>query len=190
MDFVDMLGPDGEDNPGGITTQVFLAPERDFAKPGGLKGVKKTAGVGDSVTIDGTHNFEAGKGFIEGYATDDSAEFKVTTVGEADGYGGKIEGEFFYPGTKKQAIEFARWAKNLKWIFITQTPDGIKHQWGTKGLGVTIVGDFTTGKLSGGRRGYLFKVTGYQASPLFYEGDILLKRDGGVAPEAPVEGGA
>lgn len=182
MDFVDMLGPDGEDNPGGITTQVFIAPERDFLKVLGLKGVKTTNLPGDSVTIDGTHEFEPGKGFIEGYATDDSADFKITSVGEPDGYGGKVEGEFFYPGTKKEALEFARWAKNIKWILITQTPDGIKHQWGQRGLGVTIVGDFTMGKLGGGRRGYLFKVTGFQQSPLIYEGDITLKRDAAVAP--------
>lgn len=182
MDFVDMLGPDGEDNPGGITTEIFLAPIRDFADPAGLKGVKTTDLPGDSVTIDGAHTFKEGKGFIEAYGTEDSAEFKITTVGEPDGYGGKIEGEFFYPGTKKQAVEFARHAKNHKWVAITKTQDGIKHQWGTKGLGLTIVGDFTTGKLSGGRRGYLFKVTGYQASPLFYEGDIALKREIVVGP--------
>lgn len=174
MDLMDLLPPAGEDNPAGITTEIFLGLERDFAI---LKGTKTTGLPGDSVTIDGDHSFKEGKGFYELYGTQDSAEFKLTTVGEIDGYGGKVEGEFFFPGTKKEAAEFAKRVRNVPVVIVTKSQDGVKHQWGSKGLGLTVPSDFTTAKLSGGRRGFIFKVSGYQSSLLFYEGVLPLKRD-------------
>ncbi len=176
MDFVDLLPPAGEDNPAGITSEVYVAPLLWFLAAG-LKGVKTTTEPGDSVTIDGTHEFKAGLGFVECYATQDSSEPKITTIGEIDGYGGQVEFEFFHPGVKKEAAEFARWIRNTPCVVITRTQDGKLLQWGTKGLGMSIPSDFSLAKLSGGRRGYTFKVTGYQAGLLYYEGDITLKRD-------------
>ncbi|WP_187261308.1 hypothetical protein [Pontibacter beigongshangensis] len=176
MDFLDLLPPAGEDNPAGITEEVYIAPMRAFA-PNGLKGVKTTTEPGDSVTIDGDHEFKEGEGFVECYATQDSAEPKITTVGEIDGYGGKVEFEFFHPGVKKEAAEFARWIRNSSCIILVKTQDGVTLQFGTKGLGMSIPSDFSLAKLSGGRRGYTFKVTGYQSGVLYYEGAIALKRD-------------
>lgn len=177
MNFADLLPPAGEDNPAGITSRVLVAPLLWFALNGVQKTIDPPVNPGDSVTIAGDHLFKAGFGFVECYATQDSSEPKISTIGDIDGYGGKVEFEFFHPGIKKEAGEFARWIRNTPCIVLTQTQDGKWLQWGTEGLGMSIPSDFSLAKLSGGRRGYTYKVTGYQAGLLYYEGAIALKRD-------------
>ncbi len=47
------------------------------------------------------------------------------------------------------------------------------QQVGAQDLGAEIVGSYDTGKLSGGRRGFMYKMEGYQNGLQFYEGDIV-----------------
>jgi len=168
-DFTDLPGPQGKDNTPGLKTNIWIAAEDDFTA---IKGVKTTTLPGDSVTIDGSHTFQANKGFIACYTTQNTAELKLDPTGERDSRGKKIDLTFFHPGNKKAAAEFDRHIKNRSAIVLVETPDGDLLQLGTRGLGVEILGSYGTGTLGGGKRGFTFKVEGYQNGLLFYEGDI------------------
>ncbi len=50
-------------------------------------------------------------------------------------------------------------------------------QLGSEGLGVEVSGAYGSGKVSGGDRGWLFTVSGYQTGMQHYEGAITLKRN-------------
>jgi hypothetical protein len=172
-------GPQGKDNQPGVKGIMYIADESWFEK---IAGFKTSTGVGDSVTIDGSHTFKddpdnPGKkyGFIKAYGTQDTGVFKLEPVGDRDGRGKKASFEFFNPGNTPEAAEFDRIIKNLSCIVLLQTADGVVQQVGTEGLGCEIVGSYDAGKLSGGRRGYTFKGEAYQNGNIFYKGEIAIK---------------
>ncbi|GAB3652681.1 hypothetical protein GCM10027594_27190 [Hymenobacter agri] len=171
-DLTDLPGPQGKDNSPGVRDTMFIAPLRWFKK---IKGFKTTSAVGDSVTIDGSHEFLDGKGFISAYGTLDTGQLKLDPTGERDGRGKKATFEFFNPGNTKAAAEFDRTIKNESCIVLLQTADGVVQQVGGAGLGAEILGSYDSGKLSSGRRGYTFKGEAYQNGNQFYEGAIPLK---------------
>ncbi|GAB3233115.1 hypothetical protein GCM10027346_20840 [Hymenobacter seoulensis] len=180
MDLLELKGPRGKDNSPGLKNTMFLALEDDFTT---IKGFKKTTGPGDSVTIDGSHAFAADKGFVKVYTTLDTNTLKLDPTGERDSRGKKINFEFFHPGNSKEVAEFDRQIKNTSGIMLVNTPDGEVLQLGSEGLGVEILGSYDSGKLSGGKRGFTFKVEGYANGLAFYEGDIKIK--GGATIPAP-----
>jgi hypothetical protein len=167
-------GTGGKDNQPGLKGLVYIAPESWFAK---IAGMKTTEAAGDSVTIDGSHTFLEGFGFLKCYATLDTAQLKLDPTGERDGRGYKAALEFFNPGSGKEAAEFMRIIKNESCIMLVKTPDGIVQQVGSEGLGAEIVGSYDSGKLSGGRRGTTYKAEAYQQGNQFYEGVIDIKED-------------
>jgi hypothetical protein len=169
-DLFDLPGLDGRDNTPGLKGNIFVAAEDDFEV---IKGFKTTNAAGDSVTIDGSHTFKEGKGFVQVYTTQDTAQFKLGNVGERDGRGKKATGEFFNPGNTKVAAEFDRIIKNRSCIVLVQTPDGQCLQFGGAGLGLEVLGEWDSAKLSGGRRGFMYKCEGYQNGLQFYEGGIV-----------------
>lgn len=184
-------GTGGKDNQPGLKGLIYLAPEDWFAS---IKELKKTEEPGDSVTIDGSHTFLPGKGFLTAYATQDTAGLKLDPTGERDSRGYKAGLEFFNPGNTKEAAEFMRIVKNTSCLILVKTPDGVVQQVGGKDLGAEIVGSWDSGKLSGGKRGTMFKAEAYQQGNQFYEGDIALL-DGskvnagtGVVTPAPAGG--
>ena len=176
-DLSDLPGTEGTDNQPGLQQTIFIAPTAWFAV---IKQVKTTGGVGDSVTIDGSHTFKDDPqgnpyGFLKAYSTLDTAQLKLDPTGERDGRGYKASLEFFNPGNSKASAEFMRTVKNYNCLILVKTPDGVVQQVGSEGLPAEIVGAFDTGKLSGGRRGTTYKGEAYQNGPVFYEGDIALK---------------
>ncbi|WP_022821899.1 hypothetical protein [Hymenobacter norwichensis] len=180
MDLFDLKGPQGRDNTPGLKQSIFVAAEQDFTT---IKGVKKTKLPGDSVTIDGSHAFADGKGFAKCYTTLKTAQLKLGNVGERDGRGKKIDFTFFHPGNSKEVAEFDRQIKNQTCIILVTTPDGEVLQLGSEGLGVEILGEYDSGTLDSGRRGFTFKVEGYANGLLFYEGDIK-QLDGSIVGAA------
>lgn len=164
-------GTGGRDNQPGLKGLIYVAPEDWFAS---IKELKTTTGAGDSVTINGSHTFLPGKGFLTAYATQDTAGLKLDPTGERDSRGYKASLEFFNPGNTKEAAEFMRLIKNTSCIILVKTPDGVVQQVGGKDLGAEIVGSWDSGKLSGGKRGTTFKAEAYQQGNQFYEADIAL----------------
>jgi len=183
-------GTNGKDNQPGIKGLIFIALMEWFAS---VKEMKQTEGEGDSVTIDGTHTFKDGFGFLTAYATQDTAQLKLDPTGERDSRGYKAGLEFFNPGNTKQAAEFMRIVKNSSCLILVKTPDGVVQQVGGKDLGAEILGSYDSGKLSGGKRGTIYKAEAYQQGNQFYEGDILLadgsKINALTGLETPAAGG-
>ena len=162
---------------------MWIAPLRWFKA---IKGFKTTNVVGDSVTINGSHEFQTGFGFIAAYGTLNSGKLQLTPTGERDGRGKKAAFEFFNPGNTKAAAEFDRTIKNESCIVLLQTADGVVQQVGGPGLGAEILGSYDSGTLESGRRGYTFKGEAYQNGNQFYEGDILLKDGSSLDPQTGV----
>lgn len=171
MSLQNLPGTGGKDNQPGLKGVIYVAPEEDFAS---IKELKKSTGPGDSVTIDGSHAFKPGKGFLTAYATQDTAQLKLDPTGERDSRGYKAGLEFFNPGNTKESAEFMRLVKNTSCIILVKTPDGVVQQVGGKDLGAEVVGSWDSGKLSGGKRGTIYKAEAYQQGNQFYEGDIPL----------------
>ncbi|HEX8348337.1 MAG TPA: hypothetical protein VF598_00115 [Hymenobacter sp.] len=184
MDLFELKGPQGKDNTPGLLSNIYVAAIPDFTT---IKGVKKTTGRGDSVTIDGSHTFPTGKGFVKCYTTLKTAQLKLDPTGERDSRGKKIDFTFFHPGNSKEVAEFDRQIKNQEGIILVKTPDGELLQLGSEGLGVEILGSYDSGTLDSGKRGFTFKVEGYANGLLFYEGDIQFADGSKIS--APVVGG-
>jgi len=135
----------------------------------------------DRITIDGSHTFNTGEGFIECYTTQDTADLNSEMIGEVDGRGHNPVLTFFHPGAKKDAFAFADAAKNDTFILLVETLPGEFFQIGFKNLGANITANFASGTLSSGRLGWSFTATAY--GPIaFYGGTIEKKPD----PPAPV----
>jgi hypothetical protein len=178
-----LRGTQGKDNQPGLQQTIFAAPIDWFDK---IAGFKTTNNPGDSVTIDGAHTFKVnpdaavvgGKyGFLKLYSTLDTAQLKLTPTGERDGRGYKASLEMFNPANTKESAEFMRIIKNFDCLILVKYPDGTIEQVGSEGLPAEIVGEFDSGKLSGGRRGTTYKAEAYQNGHQFYEGTIDLLED-------------
>jgi hypothetical protein len=172
----------GKDNPGGLKTKCYYAPESYFET---IKRTKTTNLPGDSVTIDGAHAFKNGKGFLEMYSTLDFSELKLDPVGERDGRSFKGSIPLFYPGNEKEAAEQAAQLKNEPGILLVEEMDGngVRYiQCGSEGLGVELIPGYTSGKPSGGRRGWTFTGEFFAQKQYFYEGAIALKNAPAVEP--------
>jgi hypothetical protein len=173
IDYSNVPTLDGADNLGGTKQVIYAAPIGWFDE---LKGVRTTTAEGDSVTIDGTHTFLAGKGFIKIPCTYDTTKLAQAMREEADVTGGEITFEADIAGTKKQLAEFARWGQNDRWIVLVVLPDNTLLQVGKdEELYAFAKFGFDTGTLTSGRRAFKMKVKAYQEGLLFYEGVITLK---------------
>lgn len=160
MDITSLVGPNGdENNMGGTTQRAFLAPIRFFttiAKP-----VASPTTLAERVEIDGPHTLAATKFFKKVYCTMDKGKVDLKPQGDTDGASFKQEGELFYPGNESEAHGFADLVKNDNFIIIIETPDtqdsGKYLQVGTEMFPAKIKPEFTTGTNSSGVRGYTFK---------------------------------
>lgn len=169
----DLQGPEGEDNTPGLLGYVYTALETDFTTI--AKAPKTGTKPGDTAIIVADHVFKAGKGWTKQYITLDSNQLKAATTGERDGRGKKITFEGFHPGNKAVALEFDRVVKNLGLIMLVPDADGTYLQVGAEGLPVELACDYDSGKLSGGRRGFMVKGEAYANGLYIYAGDILRK---------------
>lgn len=181
-DLTDLLHV-AKDNPGGIKTKCYYAPESWFTTI--QKPTNAGTTPGDSVTIATAHVFEAGKGWIEMYSTLDFSELKLDPVGERDGRLFKGTIPLFFPGNDPAAAELAAQLKNEPGILLVEELDGNGTRYiqcGSEGLGVELIPAYTSGKVSGTRRGWTFTGEFYSMRQYFYEAAIALKRDVVVVP--------
>lgn len=165
--------PKGQDNTPGLRGYVYLADEDDFLVI--AKAPKTGTKPGDTAVIVDNHTFQPGKGFVKTYITLDSNQLKGDTVGERDGRGMKLGFDFFHPGNRAEALEFARIVKNLGLIMLVPDADGTYLQVGAEGLPVEVAPGYDSAKLSSGRRGFIFKAEAYATGMYIYAGDITLK---------------
>lgn len=170
--YSDYAGLNGADNMGGLKSILYFAPYNDFLL---IKEFKTTTGAGDAVTIDGSHTFTSPAGFYEMYSTLDTAELTAKITGERDSRGLEQELKFFVPGADAALAELVRKAKNDSFIVLVQDINsGIIYQLGIKGLPAEMFGEFSTGKLSSGKKGFEVTVKCFGNSMAYYEGTITM----------------
>lgn len=162
-------------NEKGLKTTIYGAPMDWFDSIAGF--VAAPANPGDRVTIDGTHTFLAGKGFIEFYSELDTGQITAELVGDPGGKGFGPMSEFFVPGDDKALAEIFAYAKDDDWMFLIPTATDQMIQLGREGLACKCNPSFTTGTSSGGRNGWLVQVQAYSGRIQYYEGDVTLKPD-------------
>lgn len=176
-------GMEGNDNVSGLKQKLWLAPIGWFTPVTGIKGLKTVkVADGDLVTINGTHTFQSGKGFIEMYTTYNTGQLSMAAQENPDQNGSEVTIEAFYPGNSKPTAELFRFAKNDVFIVLAEdmnvNPDTNApyiYQIGTNNLYAFLSTEFKTNNLKGDRKGYMMKFKSFSVSPMYYEGVITLK---------------
>lgn len=176
MNYQNLLGPDGnEDNMGGTTQRAFLASINDFLS---IKTpVSNPTTFAEKCEIDGAHTFKTGKCFKKIYCTMDKGKLDLKSQGEIDGKSFKIEGEIFYPGSKSDAHGFAAQAKNDNFMLLIEHPDSEINghlQVGTEKFPAKISPEFTTATNSSGVKGFTFKFEAMASILNVYKNTITL----------------
>lgn len=176
MDYVSLLGPDGQsDNMGGLTQRLYFARVQDFLS---IKvPVAPFTTPDDLVTISTAHTFNTGKCFKKLYCTMDKGKLDAKGQGEIDGKSFKLEGEIFYPGSLADAHGFASQVKNDNFILLVEQPDSADNghiQVGTEMFPAKISPEFTTATNSSGVKGYTFKFEAMSPRVYVYSGTIAL----------------
>jgi len=176
MEYADYAGLNGADNMGGLKSILYFAPYNDFLL---IKEFKTTTDPGDAVTIDGSHTFTSPAGFYSMYSTLDTAELVAKITGERDSRGLEQELKFFVPGNNPVLAELMRKAKNDTFIVLVEdinstTGSPLVYQLGIKGLPAELFGEYSTGKLSSGKKGFEVTVKCFGNSMAYYEGTITL----------------
>lgn len=184
--YYDIPRRNGKDNMGGFSCLAWIVPMSAFTT---IKGVKTTTDPGDKVTIDGSHVFPSGKGFIKVYSTLDTAKLATETIGERGGHAAKITGELFAPGMSKLNAELARNCPNDEWmVMLKDTNDSTKFiQVGTEDLPATLMPKFDSGTISSGKKGFTFSFEAFGHGLLFYGTDPNTQLDATFASSGGLE---
>lgn len=164
-------GPLGKDNSPGLKKNVLVAPRSWFdvlsveVDPDG-----DTVG---RVKITADHTFITGKGWVQLYTTLDTGQLTAEMVGDRDSKVQNPKVECKHPGSKEEILAFADAAKNDEFICLVQ---GLNNEWlqlGSDGLEALIMGNYDSGKVSGGYKGWTFTIESF-GKIFLYEGTITM----------------
>jgi hypothetical protein len=175
--FEDMLWADGQENMGGLKTIGYYALAADIDEWPTLKSNPTSAA--EEVTLQGNFRMKDGKHWRKLYSTMETSKIDDENQGERDGQSFNTTAEIFYPGTKAEALGFAKLANNSNMVFILdELSGGNRRVLGTQGLPAKVKPSFTTGTATADRKGMTMEIQcyGYTPAPL-YEGVIELESD-------------
>jgi len=177
--FGDLGWVDEPENMGGLTSTAYIAILSHIATEPTLMANPTTDD--QATTLQGTYVMETGKKFIEVYATPDTFTMSPENQGEVDGQSFRVKGELFYPGTRKEAIAFARKINNARGVVIGIDPNtGDRLVIGSKAKPAYFKPSVTTGAAAADRRGVKIEFWADSFLPFaFYNGAIPLT-DGDV----------
>lgn len=151
FDFTDLDKPAGP-NIGGFTIECYII-EVDNIDTEAVVAAAPTD-YSEMVTLVGNHILVALKNFAKVYVTPRTLSNISETQGEIDGKSFKPTGEFFYPGSKAEAMGFAAKIKDSNIILIAIDPnDGNRTQFGNKLLPVFVSPRVEFGAAAPDRRG-------------------------------------
>lgn len=143
MNLVDLLHPDGVENPGGIATL------HGFARIADMLVIQKTKELTDPdatpvnvAQIDVPHTFKPGKSMIKLYSTQNKGTLKSAVVGDYDGIGKKTSGELFLPGLTAASLGNSRLLENTNGILFVDMSDGQVVQVGSERFPAKCKTDF------------------------------------------------
>ena len=166
--------PNGE-NMGGITQKVYFGYHADVltwpTKPAAPTSLEENA------TLTGSIVMKPGKRMFEIYITDDTGEFNIESVGEADGKSFVEHLKFFHPGLQKKILGFMNAAKNDNLVFIVCDAEGQMYLMGDSMRPATYQGapdGNGTGKATADRKGMSAEFTYKTANVHVYSGTVPL----------------
>jgi hypothetical protein len=163
FNFADLTWADGEENMGGVKVTAYYALAADIETFPVLPTSPATAA--DEVTLDGNFVMKAGKYFHKIYCTMQTGEVVDENQGEADGQSFVHKATLFYPGTKVEALAFAKNANNSNMIFVIEEVTGQMRVVGSEAIPAKVKPSFTTGKAYADRKGMTLEVTSYGYTP-------------------------
>ena len=179
FNFADLEWNDSLENMGGFTSVAFFAPLQDIQTFPSLKENPSTDA--EFVRLIGNFIMEAQKYFIAVYVTPETASLAATNQGEIDGQSFRMEGEFFYPGSKTDCRAFARKINNTRGVIILVDPDGDRTVIGTDKFPCYFKPTLNFGKAAADRKGLTVQFFQNHFAPgLEYNGSIPL--DGSLIP--------
>lgn len=172
--FGDLDWLDEPENMGGLTSSAYIAITSHIATEPTLKA--NPANDTEATTLQGSYVMETGKHFIEVYTTPDTFSMAPENQGEVDGQSFRVKGELFYPGTRKEAIAFARKINNARGVVIGIDPNsGDRIVVGSKAKPAYFKPSVTTGAAAADRRGVKIEFWADSFLPFaFYNGAIPL----------------
>jgi hypothetical protein len=161
-----------QENSPGTKKRIYLARTSDFLAL--QVPVAAGAGDGDTVEIATAHTFAAPDGFVEIYATFDTGELTMDMAGERDSriWNNKLVCQ--HPGLYKEMLEMANWVKDEDFIALVEMMDGSVVQLGADGTECDVTVQGSSGKNSGGYKGFTFTIENF-GTPYLYTGVITKK---------------
>ena len=172
--FGDLNFEDADNNMGGLTTAMYIGLSPDIATWPTLPSNPAT--YAEKVTLTGAFTMNSTKKFITVYATPETAKLEPENQGEVDGQSFRQKGEFFYPGTREEAIGFAAAINNARGCIIGIDPNtGKRYVVGSKDRPVYFKPSVTTGGAAADRRGVKIEFWSDSFVPFaFFNGAIPL----------------
>jgi len=172
--FADLLWGDGLENMGGLKTIGYYALAADIEIWPSLPANPATAA--QEVTLEGHFRMKTDKHWYKLYSTMETNEMMDENQGEWDGQSFVQKATIFYPGTKADALGFAKLANNSNMIFIfEEMSGGNRRVIGSKGIPAKVKPSFTVGKATADRKGMTMEIQSYGYTPApIYDGVIEL----------------
>jgi hypothetical protein len=173
-DFDDLLWPDGSDNIGGTEVNHYYAPLSEIDEFPEISATP--ANLAEEVTISADFTFNTGGRFRKIYSTLDTGKIDDKSVGEFDGKSFEHVFEFFFPGSKAEALALIRKMNNTNMVFIASEANGQKRIIGSRAFPAKMsMSDVSTGQKTADRKGTTIKVESRGVTPApIYTGAIPL----------------
>lgn len=126
-----------------------------------------------NVRVNGAHVPASGKGFVQVELNEDESLLTLEPLGKKFNRSGKINAQLFHPGSSEEAAEFAFQCKQAGGVVvIVERPDGKKLQIGTRNSLAEISPSWQTGTQESPDTRWLFEVSCYAQSLVYYEAAI------------------
>jgi hypothetical protein len=126
-----------------------------------------------NVRVNGTHVPASGKGFAKLELNDEESLLNFETLGKKFNRSGKITAQLFHPGSSEEAAEFAAIVKKARNVVVlVPLPNGKTVQLGTKNSYAEIVPSYTSGTRENPDSRWLFEVSCYASSLVYYESTV------------------
>lgn len=164
--WIDLSWEDGTSNMGGLQVTGYYSPVADFANIPLV--FENPATLAESVTLDVSvedFTFLTGKNFLSMYMTMETGEVEDEPQGELDGKSFKHKADFFFPGTKAEALGWAAKVNNAKMVFILIEANGQRRVIGSKAFPAAAQVKINTGKKTGDRKGMVIEVYSFGDTP-------------------------
>ena len=167
---------EGTENMGGLKTTGYFAPIADVDNFPALP--ENPSSPEEEVTLESVTGFTflTGKCFLKMYSTQETAEVTDTPQGEVDGQSFVQKATAFFPGTKAEALAFAKQANNANMVFIfEEASGGNRRVIGSPAFPAKVKVTVASGKATADRKGCTIEITSYGITPApLYNGPIPL----------------